>query len=67
MAEGPLGFVFTAKRNDNGWGPAQGDVPEQFKGLPFCPFGKGDRLGKAADFVQTGFQRNPYRGEYNIW
>ena len=32
--------------NVNGWGPC--DMPEQFKDMPYQPFSKGDRLGKAS-------------------
>lgn len=37
--------------NGNGWGPTT--LPEQFLNVPYAPFNKGDKLGKAADFVST--------------
>lgn len=45
--------------NTEGWGPTS--VPEQFASVPFMPFGKGDRLGRIADFgAQAG--RSTYQG-----
>jgi len=32
--------------NANGWGPCQ--LPNQFKDMPYQPFSKADRLGKAS-------------------
>ncbi|TDH71680.1 hypothetical protein CCR75_004416 [Bremia lactucae] len=37
--------------NVNGWGPTV--LPEQFLNVPYAPFSKGDKLGKAADFVSN--------------
>jgi len=37
--------------NANGWGPTA--LPEQFLNVPYAPFNKGDKLGKAADFVSN--------------
>lgn len=37
--------------NDNGWGPTT--LPEQLLNVPYAPFNKGDKLGKAADFVSN--------------
>ena len=34
--------------NPDGWGPVS--MPEAFKDLPYVPFGKGDKLGKVADW-----------------
>jgi hypothetical protein len=34
--------------NTEGWGPTT--APPQFENVPFMPFGKGDRLGRIADF-----------------
>ena len=44
--------------NAEGWGPTT--VPEQLEGLPYAPFGKGDKVGRISDFTQTGF--NKYGG-----
>ncbi|OQS05630.1 eukaryotic translation initiation factor 3 [Thraustotheca clavata] len=35
--------------NPTGWGPTT--LPKQFLNIPYAPFGKGDKLGKAADFI----------------
>jgi translation initiation factor 3 subunit D len=37
--------------NENGWGPTK--LPEKFLNVPYAPFSKGDKLGKASDFVST--------------
>lgn len=37
--------------NASGWGPTA--LPEQFLNVPYAPFNKGDKLGKAADFVSN--------------
>ncbi len=37
--------------NSSGWGPTT--LPEKYVNLPYAPFGKSDRLGKAADFTAT--------------
>ncbi len=57
----PAGFeVPNIVDNDEGWGPTT--VPEHLEGLPYAPFGKGDKVGRISDFVQTGF--NKYGGMY---
>lgn len=33
-------------------------MPEHLKDVPFAPFSKGDKLGKAADWTQQAYQRN---------
>lgn len=38
--------------NDSGWGPTT--VPEQLDGVPYAPFGKGDRVGRVSDFTAAG-------------
>ncbi len=38
------------EENAEGWGPTS--VPEQFDGVPFMPYSKGERLGRIADFGQ---------------
>lgn len=42
--------------NPDGWGPCT--VPEHLKDMPFAPFSKGDKLGRAADWTQQAYQRN---------
>ncbi|CAK4629917.1 hypothetical protein LEN26_005832 [Aphanomyces euteiches] len=49
-------------RNPTGWGPT--DLPKQFLNIPYAPFGKLDKLGKAADFTvqnQTANANRPTR------
>lgn len=35
--------------NESGWGPTT--LPTQYVGIPFSPFSKNERVGKAADFL----------------
>jgi translation initiation factor 3 subunit D len=46
--------------NPDGWGPST--VPEHLKDVPFAPFGKADKLGRAADWTQSGYQK--FQGRY---
>jgi len=39
--------------NESGWGPSSGVAPEKFHNIPYAPFGKGDRLGRVADWVNS--------------
>lgn len=41
--------------NDHGWGPTPENEPAQFRFLPYCPFNKSDRLGKAAELTQSAY------------
>jgi hypothetical protein len=43
--------------NPDGWGPCS--EPEQLKDVPFAPFSKSDKLGKAADWTQQAYQKYP--------
>ena len=51
--------------NAGGWGPTEDDLPKQFLDVPYAPFGKGDRLGRAADFTASAYyqQKQKYRRE----
>jgi len=61
MAEFTTPKVFI---NANGWGPTESNLPEQFVDLPYAPFGKNDRLGRAADFTAPIFYQNrQFRGK----
>ena len=40
----------------DGWGPSIAE-PEQLAGIPFAPFSKADRLGKAADWTNQNYQK----------
>uniref|UniRef100_A0A061QVG9 Eukaryotic translation initiation factor 3 subunit D n=1 Tax=Tetraselmis sp. GSL018 TaxID=582737 RepID=A0A061QVG9_9CHLO len=46
--------------NPDGWGP--GAVPLHLKEVPYAPFSKTDKLGKASDWTAQGFQR--FRDRY---
>ena len=46
--------------NSDGWGPSA--IPKHLQGVPYAQFGKGDKLGKAADWTAQGYQR--YRDRY---
>jgi hypothetical protein len=50
--------------NDNagGWGPVS--VPVQHSDIPFAPYNKGDKLGKAADWTASNYHR-PY-GQHSM-
>jgi len=39
--------------NASGWGPTAGVSAAKFNNIPFAPFCKGDRLGRAADWVNA--------------
>jgi translation initiation factor 3 subunit D len=55
------GFVLPpVEENAEGWGPTT--VPEQFDGVPFMPYSKGERLGRIADFGQQA-GRGMFQGE----
>eukprot|EP00897_Mesotaenium_endlicherianum_P004132 jgi/Mesen1/3747/ME000204S03007 len=51
---GPHFEVPTLSDNQDGWGPTT--VPEQFKDIPYAPFNKGDRIGKASDWTGQGYK-----------
>lgn len=51
MAEfGPL----TIHDNPDGWGPPMDLAPAKFQDMPYAPFSKSDRLGRAADWTSYG-------------
>lgn len=43
------------KDNPDSWGPPPDDVPEEYKDVPYHSYGKGDKLGKVADWTQSGY------------
>ncbi|KAI8464165.1 MAG: eukaryotic translation initiation factor 3, subunit 7 [Monoraphidium minutum] len=43
--------------NADGWGPSSESIPPHLKDVPFAPFSKTDKLGKAADWTNTGYQK----------
>lgn len=40
--------------NPDGWGPPMDLVPKKFQDMPYAPFSKSDRLGRAADWSAYG-------------
>ena len=40
--------------NSEGWGPPMDLVPQKFTDMPYAPFSKSDRLGRAADWSTYG-------------
>eukprot|EP00889_Picochlorum_renovo_P002885 jgi/Picre1/29915/NNA_005294.t1 len=49
--------------NKEGWGPSS--IPEKFTAVPFLPYGKGERLGRIADFGYSSHSRmGHYSGRY---
>lgn len=51
--------------NPTGWGPT-GPLAEEFKDMPYQPFSKSDRIGKAADITGTAYQGrgNRYQSQF---
>ena len=50
----PLAFPVPAVvENEDGWGPCT--VPEHLKDVPFAPFSKGDKIGRAGDWNQSAY------------
>eukprot|EP00245_Coleochaete_scutata_P017967 TRINITY_DN90_c0_g1_i1.p1 TRINITY_DN90_c0_g1~~TRINITY_DN90_c0_g1_i1.p1 ORF type:complete len:554 (+),score=148.71 TRINITY_DN90_c0_g1_i1:33-1694(+) len=47
-------LVPTLSDNQEGWGPTT--VPEQFKDIPYAPFNKGDKLGRASDWTGQAYK-----------
>ncbi len=43
--------------NDDGWGPSSSCIPPQLADVPFAPFGKGDKIGRASDWTQNAYQK----------
>jgi hypothetical protein len=44
--------------NLDGWGPDAGAVPSQLEHVPYAPFSKGDRVGRASDWTGQAFKYN---------
>jgi len=53
------------QHNEEGWGPVSGVAPEKFQNIPYAPFGKGDRLGRAADWSGSSRPARYYGGANN--
>ena len=61
-------FNVTANVEDNkeGWGPL--GIPEKFTTVPFLPYGKGERLGRIAEFGYSSSSRasHHYNSAYRV-
>lgn len=57
-------FNVTVNVEDNreGWGPCE--IPDKLTSVPFLPYGKGERLGRIAEFGYSNM-RNNRMGHYN--
>ncbi|CAK9190419.1 unnamed protein product [Sphagnum jensenii] len=51
--------------NLNGWGPAADSVPSQLEHVPYAPFSKSDRVGRASDWTGQAFKYNSGRFDRN--
>merc|ERR1711990_925767 len=52
-AELPTFVAPAIQENEAGWGPTTGVAPDKFHNIPYQPFGKGDRLGRSADWTNS--------------
>lgn len=43
----------TVQDNLTGWGPAADSAPDHLRHLPYAPFNKSDRLGRACEWGNT--------------
>mmetsp|Transcript_38756 Transcript_38756/g.74267 ORF Transcript_38756/g.74267 Transcript_38756/m.74267 type:complete len:544 (-) Transcript_38756:266-1897(-) len=48
--------------NEEGWGPCS--VPEQYKDVPYAPFSKNDKVGKASDWMNSGYSK--FNSRYGV-
>lgn len=48
--------------NRDGWGPTT--LPDRFKDMPYAPFSKNDKVGKAADWTDWNKQGGRGQGRY---
>lgn len=61
----PLAFpVPDVLPNDDGWGPGASSIPAHLVDMPFAPFGKGDKIGRASDWTQAAYQK--FQGEQSL-
>jgi translation initiation factor 3 subunit D len=51
--------------NQDGWGPDASSVPSQLEHVPYAPFSKGDRVGRASDWTGQAFKYNQGRFDRN--
>jgi len=56
----------TIQFNATGWGPVSGVSEDKFQNIPYAPFGKGDRLGRAADWQGSSRPSRYYGGKGEV-
>merc|ERR1712166_302672 len=56
----------TIQFNATGWGPVAGVSEDKFQNIPYAPFGKGDRLGRAADWQGSSRPSRYYGGKGEV-
>jgi len=39
------------------WGPTAACIPAELQHLPFAPFSKSDKVGRASDWTQAAYQK----------
>lgn len=60
MASTSTFFVPIINDNPEGWGPV--GIPEDFENIPYAPFAKSDKLGKASDWsAQSNYQNRQFQ------
>ncbi|KAJ1944179.1 hypothetical protein EC988_006051, partial [Linderina pennispora] len=69
MSDLPSFTLPTVFDNPKGWGPSNAQPPSELKGVPYVPFSKGDKVTRAADWIQPGDSRDQrdqgrQRGKY---
>lgn len=57
-AMAPAFGVPQVAENSDGWGPDATSVPSQLEHVPYAPFSKGDRVGRASDWTGQAFKYN---------
>jgi hypothetical protein len=45
--------------NEDGWGPGNNNIPPHLADVPFAPYGKGDKIGRASDWTLAAYQKYP--------
>eukprot|EP00240_Pyramimonas_obovata_P000671 CAMPEP_0118958674 /NCGR_PEP_ID=MMETSP1169-20130426/62744_1 /TAXON_ID=36882 /ORGANISM="Pyramimonas obovata, Strain CCMP722" /LENGTH=548 /DNA_ID=CAMNT_0006906799 /DNA_START=39 /DNA_END=1685 /DNA_ORIENTATION=+ len=54
-----MGFLIPAiVDNPDGWGPCT--LPEEYKDIPYAPFSKSDKLGRASDWINQGYSKSRF-------
>ncbi|KAJ1470140.1 hypothetical protein T484DRAFT_1848859 [Baffinella frigidus] len=54
----PMFVLPEVEENPLGWGPVSDSIPEQLRYLPFAPFSKNERLGRACEWTFSNRDRD---------